>query len=167
MSELTPTYEAEHQPGFRISENTVILGHGSSLWSFVSTEILRWGVKTRSGFSVESGAPSNRGSVGSPVVVGDRWWLVARLGSFRLHEPVQILEVVDRPELKGFTYGTLAGHPVRGRETFLVRHEPDDSVHLTIRSCTRPAPGPWRLVFPIALLAQRFYRKRYLRALSG
>ncbi|MEV6270877.1 DUF1990 domain-containing protein [Kribbella sp. NPDC051936] len=155
LPELAATYEGI-RPGY---ERTVRLGHGSPLWTFASTEVLRWGVKTRSGFSVES-------AVVDRVAPGDRYWLVAHLGPFRVREPVEILEVVDEPELKGFTYGTLRGHPVRGTETFLVERRPDGSVQLTIRSRTQAAPGAWRVAYPVALLAQRFYRKRYFRALS-
>jgi uncharacterized protein (UPF0548 family) len=38
-------------------------------------------------------------------------------------------------------------------------------VFLTLRSLTRPARGRWRLAFPAILIAQRWYRFRYLRAL--
>jgi uncharacterized protein (UPF0548 family) len=154
--------------GFREYERTVLLGHGSSLWTFASIEILRWGVKTRSGFSVESGGPSTSGAgLGHPVVEGDRYWLVAHLGPLRIHEPVQVVAVVDDPDRKGFAYGTLAGHPVRGEEAFLVDRRTDGSVWLTIRSLTRPASGLWGAACPVALLAQRLYRKRYFRSLSG
>ena len=148
--------------GFRGYERTVLLGNGSSLWDFASTEILRWGVKTRSGFSVEgSGA-----GLGHPVVAGDRYWLVAHLGPLRIHEPVQVVAVVDKPDRKGFAYGTLEGHPVRGEEAFVVDRHTDDSVWLTMRSLTRPATGLWRAAYPLALLAQRLYSRRYFRSLS-
>ncbi|WP_427893396.1 DUF1990 family protein [Kribbella sp. GL6] len=140
----------------RSFERTVRLGSGEQCWTFVSTELLQWGVKTRSGFSV----------VGDPaVVLGRRFWLVAHVGPFRIHEPVQVVAVVDEPARVGFAYGTLAGHPVRGEETFLAERRTDDSVWLTIRSQTHPAAGLWRLAYPVALLAQRAYRRRYLRAL--
>ncbi|TCO47848.1 uncharacterized protein (UPF0548 family) [Kribbella antiqua] len=151
--------------GFRGYERSVFLGHGSSRWDFASTEILRWGVKTRSGFSVESGEASGAG-LGHPVVAGDRYWLVAHLGPLRIHEPVQVIAVVDEPDRKGFAYGTLEGHPVRGEEAFLVDRRTDGSVWLTIRSLTRPSTGLWGAAYPLALLAQRLYRRRYFRSLS-
>lgn len=154
--------------GFRGYERTVLLGHGSSLWAFASTEILRWGVKTRSGFSVESGGPSASGTgLGHPVVAGNKYWLVAHLGPLRIHEPVQVVAVVDKPDRKGFAYGTLAGHPVRGEEAFVVDRRTDGSVWLTIRSLTRPASGLWGAAYPVAFLAQRLYRRRYFRSLRG
>ena len=152
--------------GFRGYERTVLLGHGSSLWAFASTEILRWGVKTRSGFSIESGSSAGDAGVGHPVVAGDRYWLIAHLGPLRIHEPVQVVAVVDKPDRKGFAYGTLAGHPVSGEEAFLVDRRTDGSVWLTIRSLTQPATGLWRAAYPLALLAQPLYRRRYFRSLS-
>ena len=40
-------------------------------------------------------------------------------------------------------------------------------VWLTLRSLTRPGRGAWRLAFPALLIAQRWYRSRYQRALRG
>lgn len=37
---------------------------------------------------------------------------------------------------------------------------------LALRSLTRPGGGAWRAVFPILLVAQRWYRRRYRRALG-
>ena len=138
-------------------EHTSYVGSGDPCWTYATTELVRWGIKTRSGFSVE----------GDPKVVeGRRYWLTAHLGPFRLREPVQVVAVVDEPTRKGFAYTTLSGHPVRGEETFLLDRHPDDTIWLTIRSVTHPAPGFWRLAYPAALLAQRIYRRRYFTALA-
>ena len=75
--------------------------------------------------------------------------------------------MIDKPDRKGFAYGTLSGHPVSGEEAFIVDRHPDDSVWLTIRSLTQPTEGAWRAVGPAVALAQRCYRRRYLRALTG
>jgi hypothetical protein len=36
-----------------------------------------------------------------------------------------------------------------------------------LRSLTRSSPGKWRPVFPALLIAQRFHRRRCLRAFGG
>lgn len=163
---LTGGKQQAGSAGLRGYERTVLLGRGSSLWVFASTEILRWGVKTRSGFSVESCSPSTSGTgLGHPVAAGHKYWLIAHLGPLRIHEPVQVVAVVDKPDRKGFAYGTLAGHPVKGEEAFVVDRRTDGTVWLTIRSLTRPASGLWRAAYPLALLAQRLYRRRYFRSL--
>ncbi|WP_203337585.1 DUF1990 family protein [Nocardioides limicola] len=138
-------------------QRRVRIGTGTTHWEFAAAEILRWGVKTRSGFTVEGG---------DTVVAGDRCWLVAHIGPLRIHEPVQVVGVIDEADRKGFAYGTLSGHPVSGEELFLVEQRDDGSVWLTLRSVTHPPKGRWRAIYPLALVAQRFYRRRYLRSLA-
>ncbi|MFC7876218.1 DUF1990 family protein [Isoptericola sp. NPDC057391] len=57
------------------------------------------------------------------------------------------------------------GHPVSGEEAFIVHRDDDGTVRLTLRALTRPGRGLWRALFPAILVAQRLYRRRYLRAL--
>jgi uncharacterized protein (UPF0548 family) len=84
-----------------------------------------------------------------------------------VREPVRVVAVVDQPARRGFSYGTLSGHPVSGEEAFVVHHSPDGRVWLTLRSLTRPGDGAWRWAFPLILIAQRHYRGRYLRAFAA
>lgn len=125
--------------------------------------MLRWGVKTRSGFDVLS--TSARSLVDLEVATGRDYTLVARIGPLRLREPVRVVDVVDLPDRRGFAYGTRPGHPVSGEEAFIVHRAPDETVWLTLRSLTRTARGWRRALFPVALLAQPFYRRRYQAAL--
>jgi uncharacterized protein (UPF0548 family) len=154
---------AESRQGFRGYEASVCLGNGATTWHFASTEILRWGVKTRSGFTIKGGDDV---TPGEPVSTGQRYWLTARIGPVRIREPVQVVAVIDQADRTGFAYGTLSGHPVSGEEAFVVDRRPDGSVWLTNRSLTGPPSGLWRAAFPVALLAQRHYRRLYLRSLN-
>jgi len=149
-------------PGHRRSEHTVRTGTGPQHWAAVSAAVLDWGVKTRSGFTVEPGPGQ-----ATRVRAGARYWLRARVGPVTVREPVQVVAVVETPDRCGFAYATLAGHPVSGEEAFVVHRSPDGAVHLTLRSLTRAGSGWWRVTFPVLLLAQRWYRRRYLRALVG
>ena len=144
--------------GFRRFERTVVIGEGDEVWAFAAGELMRWGVKRRSGFRIASSAD---------VIEGADYVIDAGWGPFVAHEPVRVVAIVDESDRRGFAYGTLTGHPVSGEEAFIVHRSADDTVHFTLRSLTRPAPnGPWRLLFPVLLLAQRFIRRRYLRALT-
>lgn len=161
----TSVVDAKHEtpPGYRRFEETVLVGTGTDHWTFASHAILRWGIKTRSGFTIQGAdGTSVTNTVVSP---GDRFWLVAHMGPLRIKEPVRIVAVVDQPRRKGFAYGTLVGHPVSGEEAFILDLDDDGSVWLTIRSLTRPATGLRRATFPALALAQRWYRRRYLCAL--
>jgi len=146
--------------GFRASERTTEIGSGDAVWKRASAAVLEWGVKTRSGFDV---AAVDGGGL---RIAEDRdFRLTARLGPIGVREPVRVVAVVDRPDRCGFAYGTLPGHPVSGEEAFVVSRDDAGVVRLTLRSLTRPGAGAWRPLFPALLVAQRLYRRRYLRAL--
>ena len=147
--------------GFRCFERAVAIGSTNEAWDEARSAVLRWQVKLRSGFRVER--PVHHGQ---PVVVGERSWLHASLGPLRVREPVCVVDVVDEPGRYGFAYGTLEGHPVSGEEAFVVHRDRDGTTWFTLRSAVRPAPSAWRFAFPLILVAQRVYRRRYLRSLA-
>ncbi|WP_394250405.1 DUF1990 family protein [Arthrobacter pityocampae] len=143
---------------FRRSEVTAVIGRGEECWRRTGTDVLRWVVKTRSGFTVEDARP---------VQQGRQLEVRARILGVTVVEPVEVVAVVDTPERVGFSYRTRPGHPVDGEEAFIV-HRDGDEVRLTIRSLTQPAARqPWRALFPLLLVAQRVVRLRYLRALRS
>ena len=141
---------------YRRSEVSAVVGTGDPVWERVAHEVLRWRVKTASGFSVGSPGPVSR---------GERVVVTAHCFGVAVVEPVEVVAVVQEPDRIGFAYRTLPGHPVSGEEAFIV-HRNGAQVHLTVRSLTRAAPQqPWRALFPLLQIAQRIVRKRYLRAL--
>lgn len=149
--------------GYRLYDRAACIGNGSECWDFASDAVLKWGIKTRSGFAIAGDDDAPAGA--SPVALHQRRWLMANVGPFTIREPIRVVAVVDEPDRKGFAYGTLAGHPISGEEAFVVERRPDGSVWLTIRSVSRPSTLVWRALSPALALAQRFYRRRYFRAL--
>lgn len=147
-------------PGFHRYEGTTSVGRGDDVFEAASQALLRWGVKTRSGFAVEPDQGSDL-----RVREGSDYHLVARLGPLSVREPVRVVALADTPIRRGFAYSTLRGHPVSGEEAFVVELAPDGEVRLVLRSLTRRARGPWALAFPALLVAQRWYRARCRRAL--
>ena len=152
----------ETLPGFRRYEQTAPV---AVPWGDARSLMLRWGVKTRSGFVVS--APN--GSTSPNVVEGASYWLRFRVGPVAVTEPVRVIAVVDEPLRCGFAYATLDGHPVSGEEAFVISRCADRApVLLTIRSLTQPAAGGfWRYTFPVLLAAQQVFRRRYLRSLNA
>ncbi|MFD7130889.1 DUF1990 family protein [Streptomyces sp. NPDC059894] len=147
--------------GFRRFERTVTVGVGEGAWAAAREAVMRWEVKRRSGFDVD---PAD--GAGVEVRPGGRYTVTAGLGPLAVREPVEVVAVVDDADRCGFAYGTRWGHPVSGEEAFIAHRGGDGRVRLTLRSLTRAAPtGPWRLAYPVLLLAQRCVRGRYLRAL--
>ncbi len=129
-----PNWSTRPQDGYRDFERTVRIGEGDAFWANASSALLRWGVKTNSGFTVDP-------QPAAAVQAGERYRITAHLGFFRVHEPVAVVAVVDAPDRRGFAYGTAHGHPVSGEEAFVLHREPDGSVHLTLRSLTRAPQG--------------------------
>lgn len=108
------------------------------------------------------------GSDGTPFVApGDTAVLGIPLGPFRVRAPARVVYVVDEPKRKGFAYGTIAGHPESGEESFIVYLREDGSVWLEIRSFSRPAHALWWCVYPVLRASQRYYTNRYFRVLAG
>lgn len=158
MTRTRPAEEVWTDPGrgFRRWETSVVLGTRAEVWEWATTQVLRWGVKTRSGFSVEPAAK---------VARGERPVITARPFGLAIREPVEVVDVVEASTRVGFAYRTLPGHPVSGEEAFIV-HQEGGVVLLTIRSLTRPAEiVGWRLLYPVLLVAQTVARRRYRRAL--
>lgn len=146
-----------HAGTHRQSEISAVVGHDQKSWDRVTEDLLRWKVKTASGFKVSS---SER------VQAGDLVQIYAGIWGIRITEPVEVLQVVNTPTRVGFSYRTLPGHPVSGEEAFMVSRHGND-IRLTVRSLTSPAEQqPWRGLFPVLLIIQKVVRRRYLRSLS-
>ena len=144
-------------PAYRRAEVSAVVGRGDDDWTRATHDLLRWAVKTRSGFQVDSA---------DPVQAGHRERIRVRAPGITIVEPVEVVSVVEEPDRVGFAYRTLPGHPVDGEEAFILDRRADGTFVLTVRSLTRRAPQqPWRLLFPLLLIAQRVAKRRYLRAL--
>jgi uncharacterized protein (UPF0548 family) len=116
-------------------------------------------VQRRAGLEVQ--AVAERAVEGAMVTV--------RLGisRFAVEAPCLVVYRVEEAGRCGFAYGTLAGHPERGEELFLVEMSDDGTVTLTIRAFSRPALWWSRAAGPGARLVQRLVTERYLRSLNG
>lgn len=152
------TWPVDGSTPFRRSEVTAVIGHGEHVWKRATREVLRWVVKTRSGFVVDD---ARKVTPGSDVTI------TARIAGLTIHEPVRVETVVESDTRVGFSYRTRPGHPVTGEEAFIV-HRDGDHVSLTVRSLTAPGDRqPWRSMYPLLRIAQVIARRRYLRALRA
>ena len=115
------------------------------------------GVHEGAGFIVEAeGAPS----VGSVVA------MAAPLPVGFIEVVCRVVEVIDRPDRCGFTYGTLSVHPEQGEESFTVVRGADDSVTFEIVAVSRPRHLLARVCPPVARHLQRAATVRYLDAMQ-
>lgn len=145
-----------HPGGYRAWQRQTYLGSGDAFWAESAAALLRWEVKTRSGFAV---TPQDTAAIGATPRI------TVSLGPVAIHEPVEVVDVVYLANRAGFAYRTLPGHPVRGEEAFILKRL-GPAVFLEIRSLTAPSDcRGWRALFPVLLAAQKLTRFRYARAL--
>ena len=129
------------------------IGTGQERFEQAADAVMHWGMQRGSGLRVQAS---------SEVAVVDAV-LVVRMGF--LPAPCRVVYVVDEPDIRGFAYGTLPGHPESGEERFAVRYDPKTSaVFAEVTAFSRP--GAWwsKAGGPFVVTAQRVIAKRYLRA---
>jgi uncharacterized protein (UPF0548 family) len=87
----------------------------------------------------------------------------APFGPVALLAPCRVTALVQEPGRRGFSYGTLPGHPLVGEETFTAEIDEAGLVVLRIRSRSEPV-GLARLAPPLARAGQRLVNRRYAAA---
>ncbi len=159
MSDLTyPEVGAtagELPAGYRHLRKVRDLGAGRPVFEAASRALLTWQMHERAGVRLVSGPA--RAVEGADVSF--RWWGI----------PIEcrVVDVVDEPDRQGFAYGTLARHPERGEERFVVSIDPETgSVLATITAFSRPSGPLARLAGPAGRFAQDRMTQRYLDSLS-
>ncbi|WP_309068004.1 DUF1990 domain-containing protein [Microbacterium sp.] len=142
--------------GYRPIDRRARIGDGAAAWHAAADAVLRWGIQRRSGIRV---AAADR-----DLAAGDA--AILRIGRWPRDVPCRVVYVIDEPDVRGFAYGTLRGHPERGEEVFLVERDPDGSVWVHVRAFSRPASWFFWAAYPLVRLMQHRYTERYLRALA-
>ena len=143
----------EMPAGYRHVKESQRIGSGRARFDQAADAVLRYGMLRGAGLTVQATTEAAR--VGTDVL--------GRLGPFSA--PCRVVYVLDEPDRRGFAYGSLPGHAVRGEEMFAVRYDPpDDSVHAEVAAFSRPATWWSRLGSPVLTLSQRVVTRRYLRA---
>lgn len=129
------------------------IGSGRQRFDQAAEAVMRYGMLRGAGLRVTASTDVAR--VGSDVL--------GRLGPFVA--PCRVVYVVDEPNRRGFAYGSLPGHAVRGEEMFGVRYDPaDDGVYSKVVAFSKPATWWSSLGAPVLSLVQRVVSRRYLRA---
>jgi uncharacterized protein (UPF0548 family) len=177
--------------GFRSSEHRGRLGSGDDRFESAVASLMTWGVQRGAGLRVtdiqpdavddsgpllaEAPLPAKptgarreavHGENGTPyIAAGTSVVLLLPAGPFALRAPARVVYVIDEPDRVGFAYGTLAGNPISGEESFVVERTSSGEVWLVLREFSRPSTWYWRLATPALRIAQRRMAARYLRAL--
>lgn len=157
---LSADQEGFPPSGYRGYHARIRLGSGELTWSRTCHAVMNWGIHHKAQIEVRTQYASF-----SPLAEGDDVVLRLRLGPFGVSAPVRVISVMYEENTRGFSYGTLPGHPERGEEAFIVRHQDDDSVWLELRSFSRPSNLFWKLASPAGRVVQSLISQRYLNAL--
>lgn len=129
------------------------IGSGRARFEQAADAVMRYGMLRGAGLQVS--ATAEVAEVGADVL--------GRLGPF--YAPCRVIYVIDEHNRKGFAYGSLPGHAIRGEEMFAVRYDATSgAVYAEIAAFSVPATWWSRMGRPILAFMQRRVTKRYLRA---
>lgn len=121
-------------------------------------DLFGWRVHERAGLRVEA---SDR-----PLRLGTTVRLRWGRGVLSVVAPCRVVEVIDEPDCKGFTYRALPGHPETGVEQFLIVRGNAGEVRFRIEAVSAPATWWARLGGPLTRLVQDRVTRRYLRSVT-
>ncbi|PVC76146.1 DUF1990 domain-containing protein [Streptomyces sp. CS081A] len=156
--EIGATRTPEALPeGYHHLRYSTVVGHGRAAFAAAGTAVTAWRMHRRSGAGLT--ADADRAGPGVRVEVS------AGVGRFRIAVPCAVIWTAYEKDRTGFAYGTLAGHPECGEESFLVTLEPDGAVRFTVTAFSRPAVWYTRLAGPLVPFLQRAYARRLARTL--
>ena len=153
-SEVGATAAGELPAGYGHLAMSAQIGTGQERFEQAADAVMHWGMQRGSGLRVQAS---------SEIVEVSTVVLVRMMGLLRA--PCRVVYVIDEPDIRGFAYGTLPGHPESGEERFAVRYDPKTSaVFAEVTAFSRP--GVWwsKAGGPFVVMAQREIAKRYLRA---
>jgi uncharacterized protein (UPF0548 family) len=152
--EVGATAAGQLPPGYHHMTASAQIGTGRARFEQAGDAIRHWGMQTGSGLKVT--ASSETAEVSTVLTVKMMGFLQA---------PCRVVYVIDEPDVRGFAYGTLPGHPESGEERFAVRYDPHtDAVYTEVTAFS--VPGTWwvKAGGPFVRMVQRLLAQRYLRA---
>jgi uncharacterized protein (UPF0548 family) len=153
-SEVGATASGDLPPGYDHLRLEHQIGTGDERFERAADAVMHWGMQYGSGLGVQ--ASSETVEVSAIVVI-------KMLGLLRA--PCRVVYVIDEPDIRGFAYGTLPGHPESGEERFAVRRDPNTSaVFAEISAFSRPGSWLSKAGGPLVGVLQRFMARRYVRA---
>lgn len=161
LATAAPTYDGPSAidgpapPGYRLADERDDVGRGAADLDRLGELLRQWQVHRGAGLDVVGAARAD---------VGARCSSVARLGPALIAAPCLVTAVHEGPDVRGFSYATLPGHPERGEEAFVARLGDDGRVRLRVRAIWRPAGLLPTLGLPLALVLQRRATIAYVEA---
>ncbi|MFD8981019.1 DUF1990 family protein [Streptomyces sp. NPDC059564] len=158
-----------HRPlpaGYHHLHHRTRIGEGRAAFEAAGTAVTTFLAHRTSGMRVRTSAADPAAAVrpGLRVEVG------IGLGPLRISAPCEVIWTAYEPTRTGFAYGTLAGHPECGEESFVVDIDGDGAVWFTVTAFSRPNSWYTRLAGPVVPVLQHAYARflgRHVRGLAA
>jgi uncharacterized protein (UPF0548 family) len=151
----------EPPAGYTVDHNRVRLGAGRVVFERAVAALRGWRMFAVDG--VELCWPT------APIAVGTTVAVLAAVGAVWSLNACRVVYVIDETEpivRRGFAYGTLPAHAVRGEERFLIEWSPaSDDVHYDLLALSRPRTPLLTLARPLVRGAQRRFARGSLAAM--
>jgi uncharacterized protein (UPF0548 family) len=136
-------------PGFHPMHVRTRLGEGEAVFRQAARALLTWELHRELGVGVETAADRAAPDVDVTITLA---------GVVRA--PCRVVWTVEEHRRAGWAYGTLAGHPECGEESFVVDRTGDGTVWLTVEAFSRPARWYSRAGGPATRAMQHAYARR-------
>ncbi|MET9657673.1 DUF1990 domain-containing protein [Streptomyces sp. NPDC006510] len=138
--------------GYHHLHHRTRVGRGRADFEAAGAAVTEWRLHRASGARVQASADRAGAGVGVRVSLG--------IGPFRFTAPCRVVWAEYEKDRIGFAYGTLAGHPECGEESFVVELADDGAVWFTVTAFSRPSAWYTRLAGPLVPMTQRWYARR-------
>jgi uncharacterized protein (UPF0548 family) len=153
--EVGSTQEATRPTGYFFDLIRVTIGKGQEAFSRARAALKRWAMHNSPILQLK---PTDaKLEVGSSICLKVGW------GGISLLNACQVVYVIDQPRSFGFGYGTLRDHPARGEERFLLEHQENDDVVLSLFAFSKPSSWLYWLGLPVTRLMQAFFTRTYIQ----
>ncbi|MFE4666625.1 DUF1990 domain-containing protein [Streptomyces sp. NPDC056716] len=136
-------------PGFHRLHVRTRLGEGPALFRRAADAVGGWEMHRSMGVGIAAGAERAAPDVDVTVTLAGL-----------IKAPCRVVWTVDEPRRSGWAYGTLAGHPESGEESFLVERTGDGTVWFTVTAFSRAAKWYARAGGPATRGLQHAYARR-------
>ena len=152
--------DAHHVAGFTHDHARVQVGHGAPDFEAACNALRAWVMFPKSFTTVH---PAN-----APIATGTNVFVAIRLFGLTWRTTSRVVYVINEhlPLRFGFAYGTLAEHPERGEERFLVEQLADGSVWYDLRAFSKPNYLIATLGHPFVRASQRRFREESCAAVK-
>ncbi|WP_031095300.1 DUF1990 family protein [Streptomyces sp. NRRL S-15] len=138
--------------GYHHLHHRAAVGRGRADFEAAGAAVTEWRMHRAAGAGVRASA--GRAAAGVTVDVS------AGIGPLRVTAPCSVVWTAYEKNRTGFAYGTRAGHPECGEESFVVELADDGTVWFTVTAFSRPASWYSRLAGPLVPLVQHWYARR-------